>query len=176
MCNAPWYCPVNKHWIINLRISAGSRGLLSDTLMSSNKNNDLTRCNCYCNNSWTRRILITADSDSDATTLLKVRSLLRQAGTCQGPGASHHGLLPGPRGLANIELQRGGGGRPHSTQAPEIKLWRRVCLKDSSRVSDWRFHLTIFLCRIWSIWKTFYGGICSSVTSNRIPTDKNTSV
>ena len=125
-CNAPWYCPVNKHWIINLRISAGSRGLLSDTLMSSNKNNDLTRCNCYCNNSWTRRILITADSDSDATTLLNVRSLLRQAGTCQGPGASHHGLHPGPRGLANIELQRGGGGRPHSTQAPEIKLWRTV--------------------------------------------------
>ena len=126
MCNALWYCPVNKHWIINLRISAGSRGLLSDTLMSSNKNNDLTRCNCYCNNSWTRRILITADSDSDATTLLNVRSLLRQAGTCQGPGASHHGLHPGPRGLANIELQRGGGGRPHSTQAPEIKLWWRL--------------------------------------------------
>ena len=125
MCNAPWYC-ANKHWIINLRISAGSRGLLSDTLMSSNKNNDLTRCNCYCNNSWTRRILITGDSDPDATTLLKVRSLLRRAGTCQGPGASHHGLPPGPRGPANIELQRGGRRRGESTQAPEIKLWRRL--------------------------------------------------
>ena len=125
MCNAPWYC-VNKHWIINLRISAGSRGLLSDTLMSSNKNNDLTRCNCYCNNSWTRRILITGDSDPDATTLLKVRSLLRRAGTCQGPGASHHGLPPGPRGPNNIELQRGERRRGESTQAPEIKLWRRL--------------------------------------------------
>ena len=97
--------------IINLRISAGSRGLLSDSLMSSNKNNDLTRCNCYCNNSWTCRILITGHSQPWRHYIVtREPSLLRHGATCQGPGPAliRQGLPGVPEDSANIQCLRRG--------------------------------------------------------------------
>ena len=104
--------------IINLRISAGSRGLLSDTAVSRNKNNDLTRCNCYCNNSWTCRILITGDSEPWRHHYIVKSPESRPVswdtgGTCLGPGpCSQWWTAPGSprtRQISNVwgEERRG---------------------------------------------------------------------
>ena len=113
-------CPVilrEQTGTINLRISAGSRGLLSDTLVSRNKNNDLTRCNCYCNNSWTCRILITGDSEPWRHYSVKSPESRPvswdMAGTCLGPGpCSQWWTGPGSprtRQISNVWGEERGG-------------------------------------------------------------------
>ena len=107
--------------------------------MSSNKNNDLTRCNCYCN-SWTRRILITGHSEPWRHYIVsREPSLLRHGATCQGPGPAliRQGLPRCPRGL---------GKYPMFEERRERDAMRRGEKKDEA--SDWPgSEIRLYLCQ-----------------------------
>ena len=105
--------------------------------MSSNKNNDLTRCNCYCNNSWTCRILITGHSQPWRHYIVS-----RECGPGPWPGLLRHGAPVRDPGLLSSDI-RGCPVSPRTRQISNVWGEERDGCDEAGVKEGWGFRLPI---------------------------------